>query len=102
MTLDVIPREKIFSQNYFLVILIPELSKENMNARRRVGNNLLPVSINSPMCHMHTKIRSISTERQRGEFLILFIRRNYHRMMSGSSPTQKRKGKIKSSWTRTT
>jgi hypothetical protein len=61
---DVIPREMKFSQNYFRVILIPESSRENTNARPRVGNNVLLVAMSSPMCHMHTKIGRISAERQ--------------------------------------
>jgi hypothetical protein len=69
LTLNVIPREKRLNQNYFLGILIPELSRENMNARRRVGNNLPLVFMDSLMCLMHTKVTSISTEKQRGEFL---------------------------------
>jgi hypothetical protein len=100
--LDVIPRNKKVNQNCALVILIPELSRLNTNARCRVGNNLLLVSIDSSMRHIHTTVRSISTESQRGEFLILFILRNSHRMTSGSSSTQKSKWKIKSSRTRST
>jgi hypothetical protein len=91
LALDVIPRETKSNQNYLLVILIPELSRGNTNARSRVGNNLLLVSIDSPRHHIHTKVSSISTESQRREFSILFIPRNDHRMMSGSSRAQKRK-----------
>jgi hypothetical protein len=95
LALDVIHRETKFDHNYFLFNLIRESSRGNTNARCGAGNNLLLASIDSPMCHMHTKVRSIATERQRGEFLILFILRNYHRMASGSLHTQKSKWKIK-------
>jgi hypothetical protein len=60
------------------------------------------LSIDGPMCHRHTKVWSISTERQRGKFLILFILQNCHQMTSGSSLTQKSKWKSKYSRTRMT
>jgi hypothetical protein len=90
------------NQNCFLVILIPELARGNRNTGLRVGNNLLLVSMDRSICDTHEKVRSICTEKQRGESVILFILPNARPMMSGSSRTQKSKRKIKSSRTRTT
>jgi hypothetical protein len=64
LALDVIPREKKFIQNYVLVILISESSRGNTKLRRRVGNNLPVVSMDEPLGHRHTKVRSISTQGQ--------------------------------------
>jgi hypothetical protein len=64
LAFDVILRSKKCNQNYFLVIVISEISRKNTNARYRVGNNLLLVSMDTRMCYNHTKVGSISTERQ--------------------------------------
>jgi hypothetical protein len=85
LDLNIIPPEKKFIRNHVLVIQIPDSSRGNTNARRRVGNNLPLVSMGGPMCHLHTKVRSISTERQPGEFVILFILRDSHHMTCGCS-----------------
>jgi hypothetical protein len=71
--LSVIHREKKSHQNDVLVIFIPESSNGNTNARRKVGNNLLLVLMHGRVCQVHTKLRGLSTKRQRGECLIPFI-----------------------------
>jgi hypothetical protein len=52
LALDVIPNSKKFNQNYVLVILIPESSRENTKARPRVGNKLLLVFRDAGVCQM--------------------------------------------------
>jgi hypothetical protein len=41
LVLDVLSREQQFNQDHFLAMTALELSKENMNAKRRVGKNQL-------------------------------------------------------------
>jgi hypothetical protein len=57
LILDPLSREEKFNQDYFMAVDAPELSKENMNAERKVRKNRLFVHINNSMCHNGRKIR---------------------------------------------
>jgi hypothetical protein len=48
-----------FNQDYFLAISAPELSKENMEARRTVGNNQLITHIEHSMRHNGARFKCI-------------------------------------------
>jgi histone-lysine N-methyltransferase SETMAR len=63
LVLDVLPRGNKFNQDYFLTIIAPELSRENTNSKRRVGNKPLLVHMDNSMCHNARKIEEYFTRK---------------------------------------
>jgi hypothetical protein len=61
--LDVPFREQKSSQDHFLAIIAPELSKENPTAKRRVRKNQLVVHMDNSVCHHGGKIREYSARK---------------------------------------
>jgi hypothetical protein len=57
LVLDILPRGQKFSQECFLAMTALELSKENTNAKYRVGNNRLVVHIDKSIGPNERKIR---------------------------------------------
>jgi hypothetical protein len=57
LVLGVLAREQKFSQDHFLAMTALELSKENTNAKRRVGKHQPVKHMHSSECHNGRKIR---------------------------------------------
>jgi hypothetical protein len=57
LALGVLAREQKFSQDHFMAMTALELSKENTNAKRRVGKHQLVKHIHSSECHNGRTIR---------------------------------------------
>jgi hypothetical protein len=50
-------RKQKFNQDHLLVMIAPQLSKEHMSTKQRVGKNKLVVHMDNSMCHNWCKIR---------------------------------------------
>jgi hypothetical protein len=57
LVLDVLTRELKFNQDHFLAMTALELSKENMDAKRKVGKNQPVEHTHNSVCHNGRKIR---------------------------------------------
>jgi hypothetical protein len=53
----VFPREQKSSQDHFLAITAPELSKNNTNAKRRANKSQLVIHIDNAICYHDGKTR---------------------------------------------
>jgi hypothetical protein len=64
LVLDVFPLKQKFNQDHFLTAIVPELSKENSNAKQRVDKKQLVVHMDNSMCHNGCKIQEYFTRKK--------------------------------------
>jgi hypothetical protein len=62
LVLDVLPHKQKFNQNHFLAMIAPELSKQNPNAKGRIGKNQLMDTSTSPYAIMDANSRVFCPE----------------------------------------